>query len=142
MAVRGCWLESFSFQYGGPMYLLKFEKALNETVDVVLDHQQDAKKHGQAKGNDILASVRVIGRSTNCLQREGHRTSNYCPFYSVCFLLPTLCQITMEIEGCKGLASLGGYKAVVECLIRLIWPPHHVVADYSCIFMACESVTQ
>ncbi|XP_038701156.1 uncharacterized protein LOC119997978 isoform X4 [Tripterygium wilfordii] len=61
MAVRGCWLESFSFQYGGPMYLLKFEKALNETVDVVLDHQQDAKKHGQAKGNDILASVRVIG---------------------------------------------------------------------------------
>ncbi|XP_038701157.1 uncharacterized protein LOC119997978 isoform X5 [Tripterygium wilfordii] len=81
MAVRGCWLESFSFQYGGPMYLLKFEKALNETVDVVLDHQQDAKKHGQAKGNDILASVRVIGRSTNCLQREGHRTSNYWYIY-------------------------------------------------------------
>ncbi|XP_038701154.1 uncharacterized protein LOC119997978 isoform X2 [Tripterygium wilfordii] len=141
MAVRGCWLESFSFQYGGPMYLLKFEKALNETVDVVLDHQQDAKKHGQAKGNDILASVRVIGSylaeaPIACKEKVTELVT------TVCFLLPTLCQITMEIEGCKGLASLGGYKAVVECLIRLIWPPHHVVADYSCIFMACESVTQ
>lgn len=34
------------------------------------------------------------------------------PFYSICFLLPMLCQITMKIEGCKALISSGGYKAV------------------------------
>ncbi|KAF5726260.1 neurochondrin [Tripterygium wilfordii] len=62
------------------------------------------------------------------------------PFYSVCFLLPMLCQITMEIEGCKALASSGGYKAVVECLIKLIGPTQIMVADNSCIFMACDTM--
>lgn len=34
------------------------------------------------------------------------------PFYSICFMLPMLSQITMEVDGCKTLASFGGYKAV------------------------------
>ena len=34
------------------------------------------------------------------------------PFYSICFMLPMLSQITMEVDGCRTLASFGGYKAV------------------------------
>ncbi|KAF3629216.1 putative neurochondrin-like isoform X2 [Capsicum annuum] len=36
---------------------------LNETIGAVLDYLQDAKEHGQMKGNDLLAAVRVIGSS-------------------------------------------------------------------------------
>ncbi|XP_038696051.1 neurochondrin isoform X2 [Tripterygium wilfordii] len=134
--------------------LLMVIKALNETVDVVIDYLQDAKEHGHAKGNDLLASVRVIGSylaetPIACKEKvmellvymlfiEGEDEPS--PFYSVCFLLPMLCQITMEIEGCKALASSGGYKAVVECLIKLIGPTQIMVADNSCIFMACDTM--
>lgn len=34
------------------------------------------------------------------------------PFFSTCFLLPMLCQITMKAEGCKLLAASRGYIAV------------------------------
>ena len=44
---------------------------------------------------------------------------NGSPFYSICFLLPMLCQITMKIEGCKALASSGGHKAVSLCIILI-----------------------
>lgn len=37
------------------------------------------------------------------------------PFYAICFLLPMLCQLTMEIEGCKALISCGGHNAVSRC---------------------------
>jgi hypothetical protein len=33
-------------------------------------------------------------------------------FYSICFMLPMLSQITMEVDGCRTLASFGGHKAV------------------------------
>ncbi|KAM3711340.1 hypothetical protein ACJW31_01G101300 [Castanea mollissima] len=99
-------------------------RALNETISVVLEYLQDAKEHGQRKGNDLLASVRIIGS----------------PFYSICFLLPMLCQITMKIEGCKALASSGGHKAVMECLIKLIGPNNYMVENSSCVFLACDTI--
>ncbi|KAL6345454.1 hypothetical protein AAG906_017173 [Vitis piasezkii] len=62
------------------------------------------------------------------------------PFFSICFLLPMLCQITMEIEGCKILVSCGGQKAVVECLIKLIGPNGCMIEDKGCIFLACDTI--
>lgn len=40
----------------------KIISGLNETIGVVLDYIRDAKEHGQMKGDDLLAAVRVIGR--------------------------------------------------------------------------------
>ena len=40
---------------------LKVIKTLNETVVVVLEHLKDAKEHGKKRGDDLLASVRVVG---------------------------------------------------------------------------------
>ncbi|KDP33550.1 hypothetical protein JCGZ_07121 [Jatropha curcas] len=134
--------------------LLKVINGLNETVNVVLEYLQDAKEHGHKKGNDLLASVRVVGsylaETPNAckdkvrellrymLSIEGEDESS--PFYSICFLLPMLCQITMEVEGCKAVVSCGGYKAVVECLIKVIGPSHYTVEDNSCIFLACDTI--
>ncbi|KAC9592593.1 hypothetical protein E3N88_45595 [Mikania micrantha] len=36
------------------------------------------------------------------------------PFYSVCFLLPMLCQITMEADGCQLIVSSETYKATKQ----------------------------
>ncbi|KAF3622311.1 hypothetical protein FXO37_32397 [Capsicum annuum] len=53
---------------------------LNETIGAVLDYLQDAKEHGQMKGNDLLAAVRVIGRYESHLsfcvdvEKKGSRT--------------------------------------------------------------------
>ncbi|KAA8521621.1 hypothetical protein F0562_012294 [Nyssa sinensis] len=127
---------------------------LNETIDVVLEYLQDAKDHGQKKGNDLLASVRITGsylaetplackkKVTELLQYmllvEGEDEPS--PFYSICFLLPMLCQITMKIDGCEILASSGAYKAVVDCLIKLIGPNGRMVEDNGTIFLACDTI--
>ncbi|KAK6249253.1 hypothetical protein QUC31_020818 [Theobroma cacao] len=132
----------------------KVIKGLNETIGVVLEYLQDAKEHGQKRGNDLLASVRLVGSylaetPIACKEKirellgymlsvEGEDESS--PFYSVCFLLPMLCQMTMKIEGCKLLASSGGYKAVVDCLIKLIGQNRHGVEDNGCIFLACDTI--
>ncbi|XP_022729716.1 neurochondrin isoform X2 [Durio zibethinus] len=132
----------------------KVIKGLNETIDVVLEYLQDAKEHALKRGNDLLASVRLVGSylaetPIACedkinellgfmLSVEGEDESS--PFYSVCFLLPMLCQMTMKIEGCKLLASSGGYKAVVDCLIKLIGQNKHGVEDNGCIFLACDTI--
>lgn len=41
--------------------------------------------------------------------------SNASPFQSISFLLPMLCQITMENDGCKLFASAGAFGAVRQC---------------------------
>ncbi|XP_010528500.1 PREDICTED: neurochondrin isoform X2 [Tarenaya hassleriana] len=132
----------------------KVIKSLNETVGVVLEYLKDAKERGQKKGNDLIASVRLVGSylaetPIACKEQvqdlllymlsvEGEDESS--PFMSTCFLLPMLCQITMKTEGCKVLAASGGYKAVVECLIKLIQPGDQDVDDNGCIFLACDTV--
>ncbi|XP_040971610.1 neurochondrin isoform X1 [Gossypium hirsutum] len=143
---------------------IKAINGLNETIGVVLEYLQDAKEHGQKVGNDLLASVRLVGSylaeaPVACedkitellgymLSVEGEHESS--PFYSVCFLLPMLCQKTMKIEGCKLLASSGGYKAcelkilvllqVVDCLMKLIEQNRNEVENNGCIFLACDTI--
>ncbi|PSS01101.1 Neurochondrin like [Actinidia chinensis var. chinensis] len=127
---------------------------LNETIGVVLEYLQDAKDHGKTKGDDILASVRVVGSylaetplACNEKVREllGYMLSiegedELSPFSSICFLLPMLCQITMEVYGCEIVASTGAYKAVVACLITSIGPDGCMVDDNGSIFLACDTV--
>ncbi|KAK1314336.1 hypothetical protein QJS10_CPA06g02295 [Acorus calamus] len=126
---------------------------LNETIGLVLDFLQDAKDHGEKKGNDLLASVRIIGsylaesplackeKVSNLLEYmlsvEGEDEPS--PFYSICFLLPILCQITIEVPGRKALASFGGHKSVIACFVKLIELPQ-MVQDIGTIFLACDTI--
>ncbi|KAL6534128.1 hypothetical protein OROHE_013961 [Orobanche hederae] len=130
---------------------------LNETVGVVLDYLQDAKDHGERKGDDILASVRIIGSylaEAPCACEEkvkevlGYMLSvegedEHSPFCSVTFLLPLLCQITMTDDGCKIFTSTGAFGAVVGCLYSLIHPSGSRTSrtgDGSTIFLACDTI--
>lgn len=132
-------------------------KGLDETIGVVLEYLQDAKEHGERKGYDLLASVRVIGRYVTetplarkdkvgellgyMLAVEGEDEPRG-PFYSICFLLPMLCQMTMEIEGCKALISCGGHNTVVDCIVRLIRQHDgYMVEDNGCIFFALDTIS-
>ncbi|KAK9923390.1 hypothetical protein M0R45_031812 [Rubus argutus] len=64
------------------------------------------------------------------------------PFYSICFLLPMLCQITVEIEGRKALISCGGHNTVVDCIVRLIRQHDgYMVEDNGCIFFALDTIS-
>ncbi|KAK6927591.1 Neurochondrin [Dillenia turbinata] len=132
----------------------KLLTGLNETIGVVLEYLQDAKEHGQRKGDDLLASVRIIGSylaeaPLACKEKvwelleymllvEGEGEPR--PFYSVCFLLPLMCQLTMNNDGCKVFVSSGGFNAVVACLMELIRSNDLKVGDSSCIFLACDTI--
>ncbi|XP_024983584.1 neurochondrin isoform X2 [Cynara cardunculus var. scolymus] len=132
----------------------KIITGLNETVAVILEYLRDAKDHGQHKGNDLLASVRIVGSylaetpaACNDKIREllGYLVlvegeDEQSPFSSVCFLLPMLCQITMEIDGCRLIASSGAYKAVVACLIKLLSEDAGTVEENGPIFLACDTI--
>ncbi|XP_015572598.1 neurochondrin isoform X2 [Ricinus communis] len=138
----------------GESTFIKIINGLNETVDIVLEYLHDAKEHGQKKGSDLLASVRVVGsylaETPDACKDKVRELLGYMlsieaedelsPFYSICFLLPMLCQITMEVEGCKALVSSGGYKAVVECLIKMISSIHYTIEANSSIFLACDTI--
>ncbi|VFQ66784.1 unnamed protein product [Cuscuta campestris] len=133
---------------------MKVINGLNETINLVLEYLQDARDHGQKKGDDLLASVRVVGsylaetpiawkdKVTELLPYmlsvEGEDEPS--PFSSVCFLMPLLCQITMNSEGCKHLVSSGGHKAVVDCLVKLVSQDADTREDSSGIFLACDTV--
>ncbi|CAH8328470.1 unnamed protein product [Eruca vesicaria subsp. sativa] len=133
---------------------LKVIKTFNETVVVVLEYLKDAKEHGKKRGNDLLASVRMIGsylaETPDACKEQVHDLLDYMlsvegeeessPFLSSCFLLPMLCQITMKDEGCKLLAASRGYLAVVECLIKLIQSEGQNGEDNGSIFLACDTV--
>ncbi|TKW42067.1 hypothetical protein SEVIR_1G359800v4 [Setaria viridis] len=124
---------------------------LNETISLVLDFLQDAKEHGQRKGDDLLAAARIVGsylaeapyackeKTRNLLEFifsiEGQDESS--PFYSICFMLPMLSQITMEADGCRTLASFGGYKAVIDCLVKMT---EQDGIDNGSMFLACDTI--
>ncbi|WJX86885.1 hypothetical protein P8452_69134 [Trifolium repens] len=135
--------------------LTKVILQLNETIALVLEYLEDAKEHGKRKGDDLLASVRIIGSylaeaplACNEKVRDllGYMLSiegadEQMPFHSVCFLLPMLCQITMKVEGCKALASCKeGLEAVLDCFRKLIGSKHCMVEDDSCVFLACDTI--
>lgn len=126
---------------------------LNETISLVLDFLQDAKDHGQRKGDDLLAAARIVGsylaeapyackeKTGNLLEFifsiEGQDESS--PFYSICFMLPMLSQITMEVDGCRTLASFGGYKAVMDCLVKMT-EQDGMMIDNGSMFLACDTI--
>ncbi|XP_071712858.1 uncharacterized protein [Rutidosis leptorrhynchoides] len=132
----------------------KIITGLNETVGVILEYLRDAKDHGQQKGNDLLASVRIVGSylaetpaacGDKVMELLGYMVTvqgedEQSPFSLVCFFLPVLCQITMEIDGCRLLVSSGAYKAVVECLIKLLSEHTGSVEDNGPIFLACDTM--
>eukprot|EP00268_Persea_americana_P036404 TRINITY_DN3588_c0_g1_i9.p1 TRINITY_DN3588_c0_g1~~TRINITY_DN3588_c0_g1_i9.p1 ORF type:complete len:639 (+),score=109.43 TRINITY_DN3588_c0_g1_i9:169-2085(+) len=133
---------------------MKIISGLNETIDLVLDFLQDAKDHGQRKGDDLLASVRIVGSylaeiPSACKEKVQElleyilsieAESEQSPFYSISFMLPMLCQATMETEGCRILTSFGGHNAVMECFVRLIGMNRPTVEDNSAIFLACDTI--
>ncbi|KAJ8538844.1 hypothetical protein K7X08_032313 [Anisodus acutangulus] len=132
----------------------KIISGLNETIVVVLDYLQDTKKHGQMKGDDLLAAVRLIGSylaeapdacKDKVTELLGYMLSiegenELRPFYSICFLLPMLCQITLKTGGCKILASSGAFREVVGCLIALIDQNNYTSEDNGSIFLACDTI--
>ncbi|XP_010324859.1 uncharacterized protein [Solanum lycopersicum] len=132
----------------------KIISGLNETIGVVLDYIRDAKEHGQMKGDDLLAAVRVIGSylaeapdacKDKVIELLGYILSiegedELSPFYSICFLLPMLCQITLETGGCKILASSGAFREVVGYLIALIDQNNFTSEDNGSIFLACDTI--
>ncbi|KAI9106338.1 hypothetical protein K1719_021866 [Acacia pycnantha] len=134
--------------------LKKLIRQLNETIGVILEYLEDAKERGQNKGDDLLASVRIIGSylaeaPPACKEKVqellGYMLSvqgedEQSPFYCVCFLLPMLCQITMKVEGCKLLASCGGLNAVLDCFTKLIGSKDYVVENNGGVFLACDTI--
>ncbi|XP_076932512.1 uncharacterized protein LOC143598081 [Bidens hawaiensis] len=133
---------------------MKIINGLNETIGVVLEYLRDAKDHGQYKGNDFLASVRIVGSylaetasacNDKVMELLGYMVSvqgedEQSPFSSICFLLPLVCQITMEVNGCQLIVSSGAYKAVVECLIKLLSEDTGTMEDNGPIFLACDTI--
>uniref|UniRef100_A0A0E0GE54 Neurochondrin n=1 Tax=Oryza nivara TaxID=4536 RepID=A0A0E0GE54_ORYNI len=133
--------------------IMKAITGLNETVGLVLDFLQDAKDHGQRKGDDLLAAVRIVGSYLAeapyaCKEKirhllefifsvEGQDESS--SFHSICFMLPMLSQITMEADGCRILASFGGYKMVIDCLIKMI-EQNGMMIDTGNMFLACDTI--
>ncbi|KAL0658173.1 hypothetical protein Bca4012_078758 [Brassica carinata] len=98
---------------------LKVVKTLNETVGVVLEYLKDAKEHVEKRGNNLLASVRVIGS----------------------YLAETPDACKDQDEGCELLAASRGYIAVVECLVKLIQSDgQNGEEDSGSIFLACDTV--
>nr|GMD47403.1 neurochondrin isoform X1 [Ipomoea batatas] len=127
---------------------------LNKTTDVVLDYLKDAKVHELRKGDDLLASVRIIGSylaeaPDACREKvielldfmlsvEGEM--EHSPFYSICFLLPMLCQLTVKASGCKVLTSSGAFGSIVGCLINLINKKGYENEDDGSILLACDTI--
>ncbi|XP_042438005.1 uncharacterized protein LOC122023769 isoform X1 [Zingiber officinale] len=134
--------------------LTKMVSGLEETINLIFDFLQDSKDHGQRKGDDLLAAVRIVGSylaevPIACQEKmrallgyllsvEGQDETS--PFYSICFLLPWLCQITMHIDGCKALASAGGHREIVECLVNMVGSNSQIVNDKDTVFLACDTI--
>lgn len=114
--------------------MVKAMTALNESVGFIFDFLLDAKAHDLMKGDDLLASIRIIGRylaeSPSAYQKQFQELLPYIfsvtgeseqrPFLSVQFSLPVLCQTTMDRKGCDALVSCGGHKQVLEYFSRLV----------------------
>ncbi|CAH9143271.1 unnamed protein product [Cuscuta epithymum] len=132
---------------------IKIIFGLNKTTDVILDFLKDAKVHGLRKGDDLLASVRIVGSylaeaPDACREKvmellgfmlsvEGE--TELSPFYSICFLLPMLCQLTAETDGCKFLASSGEFRVIVGCIVDFINNGDKNENDDS-ILLACDTI--
>jgi len=106
--------------------MVKAMTALNESVGFIFDFLLDAKAHNLTKGDDLLASIRIIGRylaeSPLAYQKQFQELLPYLlsvtgeseerPFLSVQFLIPVLQQTARDSKGCNDLVSCGGDKKI------------------------------
>ncbi|XP_073055242.1 uncharacterized protein [Primulina eburnea] len=127
---------------------------LDETIGVILDYLQEAKEHGHKKGDDLLASVRVVGsylaEAPDACREKVRQLLGYMlsiegddepsSSYSICFLLPMLCQITMTSDGCKMVAFTGAFRPVFGHLISLIDSSSCKIEDDGTILLACDTI--
>ncbi|XP_073301479.1 uncharacterized protein [Primulina huaijiensis] len=127
---------------------------LDETIGVILDYLQEAKEHGHKKGDDLLASVRVVGSylaeaPDACREKVGQLLGYMLSIegddepsssYSICFLFPMLCQITMTSDGCKMVAFTGAFRPVFGHLISLIDSSSCKIEDDGTILLACDTI--
>lgn len=110
---------------------------LNEIINTVIDFLEEAKRQSMTKGDDILASTRLFSRylaDAPSFQRDLSRQflslleyfftitsdSEESPFLVVQFLLPAVCEITREKEGCKAFVSWGGHRQVIAFMLKAI----------------------
>ncbi|KAL5212003.1 hypothetical protein ABZP36_022850 [Zizania latifolia] len=145
--------EGASYQTIRESTIIKAITGLNETVSLVLDFLQDAKDHGQRKGDDLLAAVRIVGSYLAeapyaCKDKTRHLLEfifsiegqdEPSPFHSICFMLPMLSQVTMEVDVCITLASFEGYKTVIDCLIKMT-EQDGMMIDNGSMFLACDTI--
>lgn len=59
----------------------------------------------------LIQNLKVLGPSI-FVMLTNYVSANGSPFHSVSFLLPMLCQITMENDGCRIFAAAGAFEAV------------------------------
>ncbi|KAK4729774.1 hypothetical protein R3W88_022762 [Solanum pinnatisectum] len=105
----------------------KIISGLNETIGVVLDYLRDAKEHGQMKGDDLLAAVRVIG---SYLAEAPDACKD-----KVIELLAYMLSIEGEDE-----LRFGVSVTVVGYLIALIDQNNFTSEDNGSIFLACDTI--
>ncbi|XP_057986062.1 uncharacterized protein LOC110643219 [Hevea brasiliensis] len=113
----------------GENTFIKVINGLNETINVLLEYLKDVKEHGQNKGNDLLASVGVVGSYLA-------ETPDACKD-KVRELLVYMLSIEADDE-----SRFGNFNIVfvVECLIIVIRPCCYTVEDDSSIFLACNTI--
>ncbi|EFJ14768.1 hypothetical protein SELMODRAFT_423365 [Selaginella moellendorffii] len=81
--------------------LQKIVSALDDIAGILLEYLEAAKDNGVHQGDEVISSVRLLGR----------------PFYAVQFLVPALLQVTMAEDGCEALVSSGGHKQIVSFIV-------------------------
>ncbi|XP_066163614.1 uncharacterized protein [Oryza sativa Japonica Group] len=110
--------------------IMKAITGLNETVGLVLDFLQDAKDHGQRKGDDLLAAVRIVGSYL--------AEAPYACKEKIRHLLEFIFSVEGQDES-RILASFGGYKMVIDCLIKMI-EQNGMMIDTGNMFLACDTI--
>ncbi|EFJ26513.1 hypothetical protein SELMODRAFT_441756 [Selaginella moellendorffii] len=81
--------------------LQKIVSALDDIAGILLEYLEAAKDNGVHQGDEVISSVRLLGR----------------PYYAVQFLVPALLQVTMAEDGCEALVSSGGHKQIVSFIV-------------------------
>ncbi|MCO5553777.1 hypothetical protein L7F22_007303 [Adiantum nelumboides] len=110
---------------------------LNEIINTVIEFLQEGKRQNTTKGDDLLASARLLGRyladapsHQRTISKQFLLLLNYLftitsdieesPFLVTQFLLPAICEITREKDGCEAFISQGGHKQVIAFMLKAV----------------------
>eukprot|EP00249_Psilotum_nudum_P020556 c27756_g1_i3 orf=123-2132(+) len=131
--------ETFMMREGIPERAMA---ALNETICIVLDFLQDAKSNGVTKGDVLLASARLVGRfladAPAAHRKQFLKLLQYLfsitadgeerPLLAVHFLLPVLCQVTVEVGVCEAMILWDGHKQIIEYIVHVKSPTGRAIS--------------